>query len=86
MFCHTTANWRGCPWVRREVVVNLIAATTMRQGLWIKAGLDVNTYPAGIQVTGQELASLLIEPDPFHGEWNYRIHPQEKRLYTTHGY
>ena len=78
MFCHITANWRGRPLISREVVVNLIAGTTTRQGLKIKAGLDENTYEAGIKVTDKELASLSIEPDNFHGEWNYRIKPQDK--------
>ena len=62
-----TGNWRGRPLVSREVVVNLIAGTTTRQGLKIKAGLDENTYEAGIKVTDEELASLSIEPDNFHG-------------------
>ena len=78
MFCHITANWRGRPLVSREVVVNLIAGTTTREGLKIQAGLDENTYEAGIKVTDEELASLSIERDSFHGEWNYRINPQGK--------
>ena len=78
MFCHITANWRGRSLVSREVVVNLIAGTTTREGLKIRASLDGNTYEAGIKVTDEELASLLIERDSFHGEWNYRINPQEK--------
>ena len=76
MFCHITANWRGRPLLSREVVVNLIGATTTHQGLKIKAGLDENRYEAGIKVTDQEMASLSIIPDSFHGEWNYRINPQ----------
>ena len=76
MFCHITANWRGRPLLSREVVVNLIGATTTHQGLKITAGLDENKYEAGIKVTDQEMASLSIIPDSFHGEWNYRINPQ----------
>ena len=76
MFCHITANWRGRPLLSREVVVNLIGATTTQQGLKIKAGLDENRYEAGIKVTDEEMASLSITPDLFHGEWNYRINPQ----------
>jgi transposase len=76
MFCHITANWRGRPLVSREVVVNLIASTTTRQGLKIKAGLDENLYEAGIKVTDDEMATLSIEPAAFHGEWNYRVNPQ----------
>ena len=76
MFCHITANWRGRPLVSRQVVVNLIGHTTAKNGLHIKAALDEKTYAAGIKVTDEELASLALERDEFHGEWNYRLHPR----------
>ena len=76
MFCHITANWRGRPLISREVVVNLIGSTTTTQGLRIKAALDENTYMPGIKVTDEELATLAIERDAFHGEWNYRVKPR----------
>ena len=76
MFFHMTANWRGRPLLSREVVVNLIGATTTQQGLKIKAALDENRDEAGINVTEDEMASLSIVPDSFSGEWNYRINPQ----------
>ncbi len=75
MFCHITASWRGRPLVSREVVVNLIGATSTTEGLQIKAALDENAYAAGIKVSNKELAALNIERDPFHGEWNYRVMP-----------
>lgn len=73
MFCHITANWRGRPLVSRQVVVNLIGSTTTVTGLRIKAALDENAYASGIKVSDEELASLAIERDTFHGEWNYRL-------------
>ncbi len=76
MFCHITANWRGRPLVSRQVVVNLIGSTTTETGLRIEAALDENTYAPGIRVSDEELASLAIERDPFHGEWNYRLKPR----------
>jgi len=76
MFCHITANWRGRPLVSRQVVVNLIGSTTTETGLRIEAALDENTYAPGIKVSDEELASLAIERDPFHGEWNYRLKPR----------
>lgn len=78
MFCHITANWRGRPLVSRQVVVNLIGNTRTREGLQIKAALDENTYTKGIKVSDEELASLALERDEFHGEWNYRFLPREK--------
>jgi len=53
--------------------VNLIANTTTKQGLKVRARLDNGQYPSGIKVTDEELASVLLKPDEFHGEWNYRI-------------
>ena len=76
MFCHITANWRGWPLTSREVVVNLIGNTTSEQGLKIKAALDENLYTAGIKVTDEEMETLSIERDEFHGEWNYKFHPR----------
>jgi transposase len=76
MFCHITKNWRGRPLVSRQVVVNLIGSTTTRTGLHVQAKLDENTYPSGIKVSDEELATLAIERDKFHGEWNYRLMPR----------
>jgi hypothetical protein len=59
-------------------VVNLIGSTTTREGLCIQAEMDENTYAKGIKVTDEELASLAIERDPFHGEWNYRLLPRNQ--------
>ena len=80
MFCHITANWRGRPLLSREVVVNLIGATTTREGLRIRAALDENTYAPGIKVSDAELASLALERDEFHGDWNYRLRPRNQHV------
>ncbi|MGC9156282.1 MAG: ISAzo13 family transposase [Ferrimicrobium sp.] len=79
MFCHITANWRGRPLTSREVVVNLIGSTTTNQGLRIRATLDENTYAPGIKVSDEELATLAIERNDFHGEWNYRLRPRNQQ-------
>jgi Rhodopirellula transposase DDE domain len=76
MFCHITENWRGRPLVSREVVVNLIGHTTTKTGLAIRSELDENRYPTGREVTAQQMESLAIKPDQFHGEWNYTIQPR----------
>jgi hypothetical protein len=73
MFSHITQNWRGRPLVSHEVIVNLIANTTTRAGLTIRAELDRGTYPTGIKITNAELATLNLKPDNFHGDWNYTI-------------
>lgn len=76
MFCHITENWRGRPLVSREVVVNLLGHTTTKTGLAIRSELDENHYPTGREVTAQQMESLAIKQDTFHGEWNYTIQPR----------
>ena len=76
MFCHITENWRGRPLVSREVVVNLIGHTTTQTGLAIRSALDENRYPTGREVTAQQMESLSMKQDKFHGEWNYTIQPR----------
>ena len=78
MFCHITHNWRGRPLLSHQVVVNLIAATRTRQGLRIRAALDTKSYPTGIEVSNDDLASINLKPDRFHGEWNYAVSPARK--------
>ena len=80
MFSRITQNWRGRPLVSREAVVELIANTTTRRGLTIRAELDENEYPTGIKVTDEAMAALKITRDKFHGEWNYTISPRRKAV------
>jgi hypothetical protein len=76
LFSFITQNWRGRPLASRETVVNLIAHTTTRTGLVVKAALDTNCYETAIKVSDAELASLRLTPHRFHGEWNYTIKPR----------
>ena len=75
-FCHSTQNWWGRPLVSREVVVNLIGHTTTKTGLASRSELDENHYPTGREVTAQQMESLAIKQDKFHGEWNYTLQPR----------
>lgn len=77
MFSHITQNWRGRPLVSYEVMVNLIADTRTETGLIINAALDKNSYPIGIKVSDEELATVNIKKADFHGEWNYQISPRK---------
>jgi hypothetical protein len=76
LFCHITENWRGTPLTSRLAVVELIASTTTKTGLKVHCELDTRTYPKGIKVTDEEMASLNIKADAFHPEWNYTILPR----------
>ncbi|MDP2730449.1 MAG: ISAzo13 family transposase [Dehalococcoidales bacterium] len=75
LFSFISQNWRGKPLVSHEVIVNLIAATTTREGLRVQCQLDTKSYAAGIKVSDKEMASVNIQRDLFHGEWNYTISP-----------
>jgi hypothetical protein len=76
LFSFVTQNWRGRPLATRQAIVNLIAKTTTRAGLLVKAALDTNRYEKGIKVTDQELATVRLVPHSFHGDWNYAISPR----------
>ena len=80
MFCHITQNWRGRPLVSHEVIINLIANTATEGGLTIQAELDRGSYPTGIKVSDDELAAINITPDGFHGEWNYCIQSERRKM------
>jgi Rhodopirellula transposase DDE domain len=75
LFSFITMNWRARPLVSHEVIVNLIAGTKTRSGLTVHAELDTNAYPKGVVVSDDAMATIPIEPEVFHGDWNYRIRP-----------
>jgi hypothetical protein len=60
LFAHITMNWRGRPLVSHEVVVNLIGATTTRNGLKVKARLDTAIYPTKLYFTRPSVRRLRI--------------------------
>jgi hypothetical protein len=75
LFSHITMNWRGRPLTSHDVIVNSIAATTTRTGLTVDARLDDGSYPTGVKVTSAQMAALPVSCHPFHGDWNYTLHP-----------
>src|SRR3954468_23837127 len=78
MFSHITQNWRGRPLVSHDVIIKLIANTTTRRGLKIRAELDRGTYPTGIKVSDEDLTTVALKKAKFHGDWNYAILPSPK--------
>lgn len=75
LFSFITKNWRGKPLVTHQVIVNLICATTTKTGLRVNSHVDERIYAKGRRISDKELALVNLEPHPFHGEWNYTIHP-----------
>jgi hypothetical protein len=77
LFSAISKNWRGTPLSSRTVILHLIAHTTTKTGLTVQVQLDERVYQKGRIVTREELATVSIERAPFHGEWNYIIHPSQ---------
>ena len=75
LFSFISMNWRAKPLISRQVVIDLIAATTTRTGLCVHARLDEGVYPKGIEITDAELAAVNLQGHEFHPEWNYTIKP-----------
>jgi hypothetical protein len=76
LFSFISQNWRGKPLVSHQAIVNLIAATTTRTDLRVKAALDTRRYETALQVPDEVFARLRITPHTFHGDWNYAIAPR----------
>jgi Rhodopirellula transposase DDE domain len=78
LFSFISINWRAKPLTSLETVIELISqTTTARCGLQVTAIKDSQTYPTGIIVTDAQLKALNIVRDPFHGECNSIIKPQD---------
>lgn len=65
--------------VSHEVIVQLIAATTTRKGLKVRAEFDGSKYPAAVQISDQELAAVPLRRHVVHPNWNYTIAPAALR-------
>jgi transposase len=76
LFGYISKNWRGRPLDSLATVVNLIASTTTKTGLYVEAELDQGSYVKGIKVSEEEMERLRLKRDSFHGEWNYTLLPR----------
>jgi len=75
MFSFISINWRAKPLTSIEVIVNLIANTTTKNGLKIRSKKDENIYQKGIKISDEEMAKLKWQKKDFRGDWNYTILP-----------
>jgi transposase len=78
LFCHITQNWQGVPLETYEIVVNLIASTRTTQGLEVHAWVDAKEYEKSKTISESELMEVHIIRNKFHGEWNYKVLPNNK--------
>ncbi len=79
LFSFISSNWRGEPLRDYETIVNLISRTTTTKGLKVICRLDRRKYPTGRRVSDDEMKTVNVERDKFHGDWNYVIRPHETR-------
>jgi hypothetical protein len=80
LFAYISKNWRGQPLINLAMIVSLIASTRTRGGLDVRSEIDEGNYPKGQQVTDQQMSEVNLERDPFHGDWNYTIHPRRRKM------
>jgi len=76
LFSFISSNWRGEPLVDYETVVNLISKTKTVKGLRVKCRLDRRRYPTGKSLSREEIKSIRLTRNDFHGDWNYTISPR----------
>lgn len=76
LFSFISSNWRGEPLRDYETVVGLIACTTTAKGLTVRCRLDRRKYQLGKKITPEQMATINLQPNRFHGEWNYVIAPR----------
>ena len=76
LFSYISTNWRGQSLVGLAVIVSLIASTRTAAGLRVRAELDKRAYPAGVEVAGELISTIKLQPHRFHGDWNYTIDPR----------
>jgi hypothetical protein len=79
LFSFISSNGRGEPLRDYETVVRLIAGTSTAKGLTVVCRLDRQNYPVSRKVTDEEMATVHVVPQAFHGEWNYTIQPNRIR-------
>jgi hypothetical protein len=77
LFSFISQNWRGKPLLTHATVVNLIGATRTHTGLRVRCVLDTQHYPPKIAVSPEQMDSLRLQRDAFHGDWNYTITPRK---------
>ena len=70
LFSIISQNWRGQPLLTHATIVKLIANTI----------LDRRRYPKDVRIGDEQMTTVRLRPDSFHGDWNYAIEPPVARL------
>ncbi len=78
LFSQITLAWRGRPLTSHDVIINTISAVTTTTGLTVTAVLDDGSYPAGVQISDEQITGIedrALTRHAFHGDWNYTFAP-----------
>jgi hypothetical protein len=80
LFCQISLAWRARPLTSYDVIIDTIGHVTTKTGLTAIAVLDENAYPAGTEISDQQMNDIeerCLTRDGWHGEWNYTLlaHP-----------
>ena len=76
LFSFISHNWRGRPLLTHATIVKLIARTRTSTGLKVRCILDKRRYPKEVKISEEQMATIRLKPDSFHGDWNYSIWPR----------
>ncbi len=76
LFSFITKNWRGEPLINYETIIQLIAGTKTSTGLRVNCKLDKRSFHPGRIITDEQMASIRLVRNEFHGDWNYTISPR----------
>lgn len=76
LFSFISQNWKGEPLINYQTIVQLIAATKTSAGLSVTCKLDRRRYHPGKVVSDEQMRSIQIKRNEFHGDWNYEILPK----------
>jgi len=76
LFSQISCNWKGIPLVDIETIVQLIGATSTKEGLRVVAKKEEKKYEKGIKISDDEMEKLSLKRREFHGDWNYTIKPK----------
>lgn len=76
LFSFISQNWKGEPLINYQTIVQLIAATKTSTGLSVTCKLDRRRYHPGKVVSDEQMGSIQIKRNEFHGDWNYEILPR----------
>jgi hypothetical protein len=76
LFSFISQNWRGQPLLSHAAIVSLIAGTKTKAGLKVRCVLDTHKYPKDLKLTAEQMTTVNLKPNKFHGDWNYAIVPR----------